>query len=380
MKTGKLLLLLFAGCCCTASSVSFATGLKTLCRLPAQVSETSGIEVTGKNEVWTLNDSGGQSELYLCDTLGNLLRTVRIDNATNIDWEDLAQDSEGNFYIGDMGNNNNDRKNLCIYKIVNPKYAVNDHVEAQKIEFRYEDQSVFPPPGNNMNFDCESVVWFNHNIYLFSKNRSFPVKTSVYRIPDEPGNYIAKKIGTFDTGAGITDEGELFNYWVTSADISPDGKKLALLSHDRIWLFYNFTGDDFFGGQNRVYELESATQKESICFADDSMVYISDEYWDMFDAGRNLYRFYVSVPAPSQANGKFSLSPNPCHDKLTVQNDNLNQYQLNIYDRQGVNYQTLDPQSSSIDLNTSYLPAGLYLFQFQHKTSGSKQVEKLVKQ
>lgn len=279
-----------------------ATGLKKLCRLPEKVAETSGIEITGPNQIWSLNDSGGEPELYLCDTLGNLLRTVRVENAKNHDWEDLTRDKTGNFYIGDTGNNNNDRKNLCIYKITNPQNATNDTVEAQKIEFTWEDQSEFPPSPENMNFDCEAIIWFQHQIYLFSKNRSFPVRTTVYRIPDQPGTYVARKLGSFETGAGSTDEGELFSYWITSAAISPDGNKLALLSQDRVWLFFNFNGDNFFDGQHRLYELESATQKEAVCFCGNKQLYLSDEHWPLFDAGRNLYRLYLG-PLPGKTKG-----------------------------------------------------------------------------
>jgi sugar lactone lactonase YvrE len=36
---------------------------------------------------------------------------------TNIDWEDITKDKDGNLYVGDFGNNDNERKDLCIYKI-----------------------------------------------------------------------------------------------------------------------------------------------------------------------------------------------------------------------------------------------------------------------
>jgi hypothetical protein len=59
-------------------------------------------------------------EIYEIDTLGNLIRTININSANNSDWEDITQDDLNNFYIGDFGNNNNDRTNLRIYKIPSP--------------------------------------------------------------------------------------------------------------------------------------------------------------------------------------------------------------------------------------------------------------------
>ncbi|WP_163708762.1 T9SS type A sorting domain-containing protein [Mangrovibacterium lignilyticum] len=365
---------------------AMGTGLKTLCRLPEKVEETSGIELTGKNEIWTLNDSGGQPELYLCDTLGNLLRTVKIGGAENHDWEDLTQDDQGNFYIGDMGNNNNDRDNLRIYKIPNPGSTSAESIEAEKIKFTYEDQTEFPPDDGNMNFDCEAIIWSNNYLYLFSKNRSFPIKTSVYRIPDEPGEYVAEKIGSFDTGGTSTEETMIYSYWITAADISPNGKQLALLSHDRVWVFYNFSGDNFFGGNYKVYELENSTQKESICFVDNATLYLTDEYWSTFDIGRNLYQITISTPfststtsvsAPARA--KFSLSPNPFQNKLKVTGRNLADYQLQLFDQQGKSHQTISPEDQTLVLNTNQLPNGSYFLQFTNRSTGYCWTEKLLK-
>lgn len=364
---------------------SWSTGLKQLCRLPVIVEETSGIELTGKNQVWTLNDSGGESELYLCDTLGNLLRTVKINGAVNNDWEDLTQDDEGNFYIGNMGNNGNNRQNLCIYKIPNPATATSDEVDAQTISFRYEDQSEFPP-SDNLNFDCEAIIWLNNKLYLFTKDRSFPITTNVYRLADEAGDYVAEKIGSFATGGTNMDENSLYSYWVTAADISPNKQQLVLLSHDRVWLFYNFTGDDFFGGDHKVLELGTHTQKESICFEDNATLYITDEYYSAFDLGRNLYKLTIDLSTYSNASlanpdrSGISLAPNPFSEKLQIEGSYLADYRLQLVDLNGKNYAVDQPQSSSMELNLGRLPSNMYYLRFIHKDTGDGWTEKLVKQ
>ena len=362
-----------------------ATGPETVCRLPEKVSETSGIELTGKNEIWTLNDSGGEAELYLCDTLGNLRRTVKINGAENHDWEDLAQDDAGNFYIGDMGNNNNDRDNLRIYKIPNPGATDAESVDAEKIKFTYDDQTEFPPGDDQLNYDCEAVIWFNRHLYLFTKSRTLPIKTNVYRLPDQAGEYVARKIGSFASGGTSTVETDLYSYWITSADISPDGSRLALLSHDRVWVFDNFTGDDFFGGNYKVFNLEFSTQKESICFIDNRSLYISDEYWSVFDTGRNLYRIILPSPGITgqkeiNENKRFSFHPNPFHESLTIEGNGLNQCRVQIVGQQGHSYSLFQPAASRIELNLAALPNGLYFLKVNTKTDGYSQVEKLLKQ
>ena len=48
--------------------------LKVLTKLPDILHETSGIEITTPNRIWSFNDSGGEPELYLFDTMGNLIK------------------------------------------------------------------------------------------------------------------------------------------------------------------------------------------------------------------------------------------------------------------------------------------------------------------
>ena len=50
-------------------------------------------------------------------TNGNVSRTVTIQNAANVDWEDICTDDDY-IYIGDFGNNSGNRTNLRIYKVL----------------------------------------------------------------------------------------------------------------------------------------------------------------------------------------------------------------------------------------------------------------------
>jgi hypothetical protein len=268
-----------------------AQDLQTITKLPKVVNESSGMELNDKHQVWTLNDSGGKAELYLCDTTGRLIRTLKIANAQNRDWEDMTQDDQGNYYIGDFGNNNNQRKDLTIYKIPNPDQVEASFVKAEKITFAFEDQKAFPPPSDQLNFDCESVIWKDGYLYLFSKHRTFPMRTNLYRLPDAPGDYVAKKISSFQTSG--PDETDLFNHWISAADISPDGTKVCIISSGKMWIFYNFEGDDFFSGQHKRIDLSSSSQREAVVFVSNTRVYLTDEEW-FGGIGRNLYSIDIS--------------------------------------------------------------------------------------
>lgn len=269
--------------------------LKFVSKLPSIINESSGVETSGENRIWSFNDSGGKSELYLLDTLGNLVKTLKIKAAWNRDWEDITKDDKGNFYIGNIGNNDNKSKDLSIFKIPNPETIPTNTVKATTIKFTFEDQSLFPPSKDRLNFDCEGMFWYNQHIYLFTKNRSYPSATNVYRIPSVQGEYIAHKIGTFFTGKDTGKRKNLYKHWVTGAAISPDNKKVCLVNGKKLWVFYDFKGDDFFGGKSLRIDLGDNTQKEAVCFINNNEVFITDEYWKKKDVGGNLYRIKLDL-------------------------------------------------------------------------------------
>lgn len=270
--------------------------IRIISQLPENVDETSGIELHSPGKVWTFNDSGGEPELYLCDTMGNLLSTIKVPGAWNRDWEDMTQDDQGNLYIGNIGNNNNDNTDLTIFKIPNPDSVSLDSIQTEVISISYEDQYSFPPPKDSMNFDCEAMLWREGNLYLFSKHRTLPMATNLYRIPDSAGTYVAKKISSFYTGEAGPGEHKFFAYWITAADISQDGTKVAIISGKKVWVFSGFQGDDFFNGTNIVIDFGVNSQKEAVVFVDNSTLYLTDEYWANDGIGRNLYEVKLDLP------------------------------------------------------------------------------------
>ena len=263
--------------------------IRIISQLPAIVQETSGMEFHSPDKIWTFNDSGGETELYLCDTMGNLIKTLAIPNTWNRDWEDMAQDSQGNLYIGNVGNNNNDNTDLSIFKLPNPDSVSADSLSVELITISYEDQYAYPPPEDSMNFDCEAILWYQDHLYLFSKHRTLPMATNLYRIPDSAGTYVAEKISSFYTGDAGPGEHAWFSYWITAADISPDESKVAMISGKKIWIFSEFQGDDFFSGTHKMIDFGANTQKEALVFMDNQTIYLTDEYWPHDRIGRNLY-------------------------------------------------------------------------------------------
>lgn len=255
--------------------------------LPKSLKEVSGMETSVDGEsLYMINDSGNKPEIFVLDLKGKLKEILDVD-AKNIDWEELTTDKEGHLYIGDFGNNMNDRDNLAIYKVHPEKKTKKGELEVEKIWFKFPDQKEFPPKRKHRFFDCESFIYLNNHFYLFTKSRA-PKKhglTTLYKVPATPGHHIAEKIDSFETCEALA-------CWITAADISEDGKTIALLTADSVWLFENFEGDNFFSGNHKQILFEHESQKESLCFIDERTIYIADE--QNKTQGRNLYKFRLN--------------------------------------------------------------------------------------
>lgn len=255
-----------------------------------KLGEISGIEFDKHGNLWAINDSGNSTEIHQLDSLGKLVRSVNIINAKNVDWEDLTQDDFGHFFIGDFGNNKNDRRDLTIYKIENPIDLKTAQTEAEIIRFKFRDQNLGNPKDSLKNFDLEAFVFYKGRLYLFTKNRTKPFDglTNLYRMEDYASNQKAQKVSSFKTcKAGK------FQCWITGAALSPNRKKLALLGSNKIWLFENWKQDDFFSGELKEIDLGLITQKEAITFYNDSTLVIADENFKGLFGG-NIYTYDLS--------------------------------------------------------------------------------------
>ncbi len=279
----KLYLLALAGL------VSCSTPpLKTVFAFPDSLKENSGIAIAPRSElIWTMQDAGNAAEIYGLDSRGRIAHTVYIENGANRDWEDLTTDAAGNLYIGDFGNNENDRKDLEIYRVDAGALSA-DRATVSKIGFYFPEQTAFPPKKSQRVFDVEAFFYYRDAFYLFTKNRSskFDGQTVLYEVPNKPGVHAARRLGEFSACDRYS------HCAITSADISPDGKTVALLSGSYVWLFTGFSGVDFFGGRSQQIDLEDFSQKEGLCFSGNSKLLISDE--KKKNTGGNLYELDLS--------------------------------------------------------------------------------------
>lgn len=255
-------------------------------QLSTSIQEISGIAKIPQDKlIYAVNDSGNDNILYGLDETGDVVKEIKLTNTVNVDWEAMASDKEGNVYIGDFGNNRNDRKDLAIYKVAGVFNQKSGNTTAVKTSFSFEDQKNFPPKKDKRNFDVEAFFYLNQNFYLFTKNRAknFDGTTKMYKIPATPGEHVAKLIGSYET---CNDDNDCF---VTGAAINPENDTVVLLTYDKLFIFKKFEGDNFFTGEVEKIQLEHRSQKEGVCFKDKNTLFIIDE--GRGQSGGNLYTY-----------------------------------------------------------------------------------------
>lgn len=346
----KNILFVISGVFCLFSNPSISQIVEPtiITALPTCLHESSGIEAENTNSIWTHNDSGDSARIYQIDTLGNILRNICFQVDSAIDCEESTRDTNGNYYLGDFGNNSNDRTNLRIYKITNPDSITTSTIIPELITFRFEDQELFPPDSAHMDFDCEAMFHFQDSLYLFSKNRGTSMFCKMYRLPDDPGDYVAELVDSFNTGT-----------WITSADINAAGNKMVLLSESRLWLFSDIQGTNFFDGNAQMFNMYFS-QKEAVVFVDDSTLYLTDEY--LLGTGGNLYRIDLNSVingTDNQQKKQLTIFPNPVSNAFFINVSEINaDFVVMVFDATG---RTVQSCKSCSEIDISSLCEGHYL-------------------
>ncbi len=222
---------------------------------------------------FTLNDSGGKPEVFSINDKGELLATMPIPNAKNVDWEELTYyyDSLSNphIVIGDIGNNNNQRRNLCLYD-----YDI-QHKSTSKQTFTYADQAAFPPIKDSMNYDCEAFFKKDSSYYFISKNRG-DNSVKMYRLGEAPSSTSA----TIHQRIQMKGRTTACSVW---KDEKTAAEKLAVLFYGRIVVFNIIETEK--GIELNAYgviKFSSGGQTEGICWYNKNELRATNEKGELF--------------------------------------------------------------------------------------------------
>jgi hypothetical protein len=163
--------------------------------------------------MWTHND-GGIPFLFAIREDGTWVRGIQVIGAKLIDWEDIAIDNSGNLYLADTGIDGLVRTHVAIHRVVEPNPSRNSNARIKKTWLlRF-------PDGRQ---DVEAFFVWNGFGYLVTKVRINDA-VSIYRYPlSAPASRstLLQKIADVPVTAQVT-----------SADISMNGERLALLTEE----------------------------------------------------------------------------------------------------------------------------------------------------
>jgi hypothetical protein len=202
------------------------------------IHEASGI-VTSRQDpdlLWTHNDSGDNSRIFLVRNDGTRQGTFLLKGAFNRDWEDIAAgpgpvEKVNYLFVGDIGDNRAVYTYKYIYRFPEPDVGTADAsvnwVEVdnvEKITFVY-------PDGILMDAETLMVDPRTKDIYIVTK-RERPV--TVYRLPYPQSTtdiILAEKYGTLP-----------FTYAV-GGDVSADGKEILIKTYNEVYLWSRDQGE-----------------------------------------------------------------------------------------------------------------------------------------
>lgn len=256
-----------------------------------QLDEISGIAASRRHRdvLWMLDDGGNPERLFAVSTGGTRLATLRVEGVTKTDWEDLASfelDGRNYLLIADTGDNGGLRRSLQLHIVEEPARIENARLRpAWSIAFRWPDGAR----------DCEAVAVDagNRQVLLISKRRQPPELFSLPLHPRGTALQTAHKLGTL-AGVPQADANALrrnpqrarLDSQVTAADVSPDGRTLAVMTYRWLLLYPRHAREDWGQAVARAPKFEPLPwlpQAEALAWSRD---------------GRHLYATGEFIPAP----------------------------------------------------------------------------------
>ena len=196
--------------------------------------ESSGITASriSPGVYWTHNDSGDGPYIFAFNARGGSVGVWRVAGAEARDWEDIAagpgpQPDTSYLYIGDIGDNSEERSEIVVYRVpepaVTPTTALTTKpkpattLEAEEIRLRYPDGKhdaetlmVHPVSGNL--FVITKVFLDNPTVYEASAPLNTTNVTTLKRVTS---------LRVPSLLAGV----------ITGGSISPDGRRVALCDY-----------------------------------------------------------------------------------------------------------------------------------------------------
>jgi hypothetical protein len=191
---------------------------------------------------------------------------VRVTGAKVEDWEAIAVGPCGSgscVYVGDIGDNDAERKRITIYRVPEPEQASGTAAVSDALHATYPDGA----------HDAETLFFAGGRLYVVTKGETGPV--AMYRFPDVLRGGTSMQLER----VGGTQSKRGGDSWITDGTVSPDGEWVVLRSRSSL-TFYR-ASELLAGNWRAVSTVELGSLKEpqgeGVEFGSDGAVYLAGE-------------------------------------------------------------------------------------------------------
>ena len=252
--------------------------------------EASGIAVSARRDdlLWVINDGGSESLLHATGPGGEFLGQLRIDDADNRDWEDLAAMTwreRPYLIVADVGDNDANHETSVLYVIEEQAIELEDDRKIREpadrvVEFRYPDG---PRDAEGIAVDATEGL-----AYILSKRDLPPRIYTVPIMPETEGPITASFVGSLtslpDPSRNDIDIAAITKDWFwqpTAMDFSRDRRHAVVLTYAAIYLFRREDGQSWLDAMNAEplgLSIDRIRDAEAIAFsADGKALYLTVE-------------------------------------------------------------------------------------------------------
>ncbi len=243
------------------------------------IDEASGLARSQRDPgiLWVINDAG-KARIHATDSTGAVRGHVNLEDARNVDWEDLASfqmDGVPYLLVADTGDNHSRRDVVTLYVVEEPDLALDTKTTtppAWRINFTYPDG---PRDAESVAVDIE-----NRRVLVLSKRDIPGVLYELPLVPDSRNTHVVKRLGPVNglpqpsqknlRSAPRTDDW----YWQsTGMDISADNHWATIVTYGAIYYFRRNEGQDWLDvlqEPHTAINIRKYPKAESVAFDIDS--------------------------------------------------------------------------------------------------------------
>jgi hypothetical protein len=199
---------------------------ESLGKVSSKLEEASGLvaSISNPGYLWTINDSGNPSEIFLIDDDGEIKLTCTLKKVDNRDWEDIAiarhpKDSLVYLYVGEIGDNEAKYDLKYVYRLKEPVFKKDNKISIDEF-----DTLVIKLPDAVRDMEAMTIDHATGDLYMVSKREE---NVNVYLLDN---NFILKSDTLVPTMLTTI---PYFN--TVAIDFSFDSKEILLKTYDEIY-------------------------------------------------------------------------------------------------------------------------------------------------